>query len=276
MTQQEWLLLANRLAQRIPLSLREEFVSVARAAHDLFRCDEHLAAYLSLRRWEAGIARDADGLLQASELQQGEIMARLARLVTFGSDRPNPWPAVDALAASVLRLRHCSSDGVTGRAAEVTRGAETAAVIDLGRDLNFQRFSLLYVALFNYCALPGVADIAGDLERMFAFFAPGDRPTLRELFSRLRLLCGPVRGSVRRWIAEWEAAVHPDPDYPGGRYAGAEAQESARTAIEAINPHASIIQRLKGMKNSLSLEDPMPLHDVTTLDLAIKALQAHS
>ena len=42
------------------------------------------------------------------------------------------------------------------------------------------------------------------------------------------------------------------------------------------NPHASIIQRLKGMKNSLSLEDPMPLHDVTTLDLAIKALQAHS
>ena len=106
MTQQEWLLLANRLAQRIPLSLREEFVSVARAAHDLFRCDEHLAAYLSLRRWEAGIARDADGLLQASELQQGEIMARLARLVTFGSDRPNPWPAVDALAASVLRLRH--------------------------------------------------------------------------------------------------------------------------------------------------------------------------
>jgi hypothetical protein len=26
----------------------------------------------------------------------------------------------------------------------------------------------------------------------------------------------------------------------------------------------------------LSLEEPMPLHDVTTLDLAIKALQAHS
>ena len=44
----------------------------------------------------------------------------------------------------------------------------------------------------------------------------------------------------------------------------------------STNPHASIIQRLKGMKNSLSLEDPMPLHDVTTLDLAIKALQAHS
>jgi hypothetical protein len=42
------------------------------------------------------------------------------------------------------------------------------------------------------------------------------------------------------------------------------------------NPHASIIQRLRAMKNSLSLEDPMPLYDVTTLDLAIKALQAHS
>ena len=44
----------------------------------------------------------------------------------------------------------------------------------------------------------------------------------------------------------------------------------------STNPHASIIQRLKTMKNQLSLEDPMPLHDVTTLDLAIKALQAHS
>jgi hypothetical protein len=42
------------------------------------------------------------------------------------------------------------------------------------------------------------------------------------------------------------------------------------------NPHASIIQRLRAMKNSFSLEDPMPLYDVTTLDLAIKALQAHS
>ena len=42
------------------------------------------------------------------------------------------------------------------------------------------------------------------------------------------------------------------------------------------NPHASIIQRLKTMKNQLSLNEPMPLYDVTTLDLAIKALQAHS
>ena len=42
------------------------------------------------------------------------------------------------------------------------------------------------------------------------------------------------------------------------------------------NPHASIIRRLQTMKNQLSLNEPMPLHDVTTLDLAIKALQAHS
>jgi hypothetical protein len=42
------------------------------------------------------------------------------------------------------------------------------------------------------------------------------------------------------------------------------------------NPHASIIRRLRAMKNSLSLNDPMPLYDVTTLDLAIKALEAHS
>ena len=47
------------------------------------------------------------------------------------------------------------------------------------------------------------------------------------------------------------------------------------TAISK-NPHASIIRRLRAMKNSLSLNDPMPLHDVTTLDLAIKALEAHS
>ena len=42
------------------------------------------------------------------------------------------------------------------------------------------------------------------------------------------------------------------------------------------NPHASIIRRLRTMKNQLSLTEPMPLHDVTTLDLAIKALEAHS
>jgi hypothetical protein len=44
----------------------------------------------------------------------------------------------------------------------------------------------------------------------------------------------------------------------------------------STNPHASLIRRLKTLKNQLSLEDPMPLHDVTTLDMAIKALSAHS
>jgi hypothetical protein len=42
------------------------------------------------------------------------------------------------------------------------------------------------------------------------------------------------------------------------------------------NKHASIIRRLQTMKNQLSLNEPMPVHDVTTLDQAIKALQAHS
>lgn len=40
--------------------------------------------------------------------------------------------------------------------------------------------------------------------------------------------------------------------------------------------HASLIRRLQTMKNQLSLNEPMPVHDVTTLDQAIKALQAHS
>ena len=44
----------------------------------------------------------------------------------------------------------------------------------------------------------------------------------------------------------------------------------------STNPHASIIRRLRTMKNSLSLNHPMPIYDVTTLDLAIKALEAHS
>jgi len=44
----------------------------------------------------------------------------------------------------------------------------------------------------------------------------------------------------------------------------------------STNPHASIIRRLRTMKNMLSLNDPMPIYDVTTLDLAIKALEAHS
>ena len=44
----------------------------------------------------------------------------------------------------------------------------------------------------------------------------------------------------------------------------------------STNPHSSLIRRLKTLKNQLSLEEPMPLHDVTTLDMAIKALSAHS
>ena len=35
--------------------------------------------------------------------------------------------------------------------------------------------------------------------------------------------------------------MRPNPGYPGGRYAGASAQEAARAAIEAINPQAGII-----------------------------------
>ena len=41
------------------------------------------------------------------------------------------------------------------------------------------------------------------------------------------------------------------------------------------NPHASIIRRLRAMKNQISLNEPMPLHDVTALDQAINALKAH-
>jgi hypothetical protein len=89
MKEQEWLRLANRLAERVPLALRGDLVFVARAAHELFRCEGHIAAYLSLRRWESGIpGRDADGLLQACEMQQGEILACLAQLLPLGPDRP--------------------------------------------------------------------------------------------------------------------------------------------------------------------------------------------
>ena len=211
MEEQNWLRLANRLAERVPLDLRGDLVFVARAAHELFRCEGHIAAYLSLRRWESGIpGRDADGLLQASELQQGEILACLAQLLPPGPDRPNPWEAVDALAANVLRVRHCSSGGVASRAAEVARGAQVAAAQSPDRDLDFQRFSLIYVSLLNFCTLPGDASVAHDVERMLAFFAPGNRPTLRVLFSRLRLLCGPTRGRGH-WIHAWEAAVRPNP-----------------------------------------------------------------
>ena len=42
------------------------------------------------------------------------------------------------------------------------------------------------------------------------------------------------------------------------------------------NPHAELIRRLRALRNGMTLEDPMPLYDVTTLDKAIQALEAHS
>ena len=42
------------------------------------------------------------------------------------------------------------------------------------------------------------------------------------------------------------------------------------------NPHADLIRRLRTLRNGMTLEDPMPLYDVTTLDKAIQALEAHS
>ena len=42
------------------------------------------------------------------------------------------------------------------------------------------------------------------------------------------------------------------------------------------NPHADLIRRLRTLRNGMTLEDPMPLYDVTTLDKAIQALKAHS
>ena len=42
------------------------------------------------------------------------------------------------------------------------------------------------------------------------------------------------------------------------------------------NPHADLIRRLRALRNGMTLEDPMPLYDVTTLDKAIQALEAHS
>ena len=42
------------------------------------------------------------------------------------------------------------------------------------------------------------------------------------------------------------------------------------------NPHAELIRRLRALRNGMTLEDPMPLHDITTIDNAIQALTAHS
>lgn len=45
---------------------------------------------------------------------------------------------------------------------------------------------------------------------------------------------------------------------------------------EILNPHASIIRRLRTMRNSFSLEDPTPVADVALLDRVIQILEAHS
>ena len=42
------------------------------------------------------------------------------------------------------------------------------------------------------------------------------------------------------------------------------------------NPHADLIRRVRALRNALTLEVPMPLYDITTLDKAIQALEAHS
>ena len=42
------------------------------------------------------------------------------------------------------------------------------------------------------------------------------------------------------------------------------------------HPHADLIRRLRAIRNGMTLEDPMPLHDITTIDKAIQALEAHS
>ena len=42
------------------------------------------------------------------------------------------------------------------------------------------------------------------------------------------------------------------------------------------NPHADLIRRLRTLRNGMTLEDPMPLYDITTIDKAIQALEAHS
>ena len=42
------------------------------------------------------------------------------------------------------------------------------------------------------------------------------------------------------------------------------------------HPHVDLIRRLRALRNGMTLEDPMPLHDITTIDKAIQALEAHS
>ena len=59
--------------------------------------------------------------------------------------------------------------------------------------------------------------------------------------------------------------------------------EATRKALFAFideiitpNPHAELIRRLRALRNGMTLGDPMPLHDITTIDNAIQALTAHS
>lgn len=45
---------------------------------------------------------------------------------------------------------------------------------------------------------------------------------------------------------------------------------------EIIHPHAQLIRGLRTLRNSMSLEDPTPIADITLIDKAIQALEAHS
>jgi hypothetical protein len=42
---------------------------------------------------------------------------------------------------------------------------------------------------------------------------------------------------------------------------------------QILNPHSHIVSRLKTLRNSLTLEDPEPLYDIQTLQMAIDALE---
>ena len=42
---------------------------------------------------------------------------------------------------------------------------------------------------------------------------------------------------------------------------------------QILNPHSHIISRLKTLRNGLTLEDPEPLYDIQTLQMAIDALE---
>jgi hypothetical protein len=46
--------------------------------------------------------------------------------------------------------------------------------------------------------------------------------------------------------------------------------------IIAPHPHAELLRRLRALRNGMSLEEPTPINDITTLDKAIQALEAHS